>query len=155
MSPDFKTCVDKKKLYRSEAAKALSSKELKTAGDDLAEAESSLSQKRHKWATIQAYYAMFHAARALLYSQGYRERSHGCVVAGIEHLFGLTNLLDLRWVRAFTNVMSLREDADYSDAYSLQGAEVSVAHAKGFLREATRILTADKVREAKKDKKKR
>jgi uncharacterized protein (UPF0332 family) len=155
MSPDFKNCIDKKKLCRSEAAKALAAKELKTAGDDLAEAEWSLSQKRHKWATIQAYYAMFHAARALLYSRGYRERSHGCVVAGIEHLFGSTNLLDMKWVRALTNVMSLREDADDSDSYSREGAEVSVSNAKGFLQEATRILTADKPRDAKKDTKKR
>jgi hypothetical protein len=26
----------------------------------------------NKWSTIQAYYAMFHAARALIYSQGQR-----------------------------------------------------------------------------------
>lgn len=69
MSPDFKNCLDKKKLYRSEAAKVLAGREFKSAGDDLAEAELSLSQKRYKWAIIQAYYAMFHAARALLYSR--------------------------------------------------------------------------------------
>ena len=84
MSRDFKNCLNKKKLYRSDAAKALAGKEFTSAGDDLAEAELSLSQKRYKWATIQAYYAMFHAARAMIYSRGYRERSHFCVVAGIE-----------------------------------------------------------------------
>ena len=31
MNPDFKNCIDKKKLYRSEAAKALAGKELKSA----------------------------------------------------------------------------------------------------------------------------
>jgi len=84
MNRDFKNCLDKKKLYRSETAKALSRKEFKSAGDDLSEAELSFSQKRYKWATI--HYAIFHAARALLYSRGYRERSHFCVVTGIEHL---------------------------------------------------------------------
>ena len=113
MSRDFKACLDKKKLYRSDAAKALAGKEFKSATDDLADAEMSLSQKRCKWATIQAYYAMFHAARALLYSRGYRERSHFCVVAGIEHLFGETKLIELTWVRALKNAMSLREDAVY------------------------------------------
>ncbi len=142
MNPDFKNCLDKKKLYRSEAAKALAGKELKSAGDDLAEAELSFAQKRYKWATIQAYYAMFHAARALLYSRGYRERSHFCVVTGIEHLFGEAKLIDLKWVRALTNAMSLREDADYADAFTPEGAEVSVGNAKGFVREAARILGA-------------
>jgi uncharacterized protein (UPF0332 family) len=147
MSRDFKNCLDKKKLYRSDAAKALAGKEFTSAGDDLAEAELSLSQKRYKWATIQAYYAMFHAARAMIYSRGYRERSHFCVVAGIEHLFGDEKLIDLKWVRALTNAMSLREDADYSDAFSPEGAEVSVGNAKGFLHEAKRILEG--VREKK------
>ena len=140
MSRDFKNCLNKKKLYRSDAAKALAGKEFTSAGDDLAEAELSLSQKRYKWATIQAYYAMFHAARAMIYSRGYRERSHFCVVAGIEHLFGEEELIDRKWVRALTNAMSLREDADYSAAFSPEGAEVSVESAKGFLHEAKRIL---------------
>ena len=43
-----KNCLDKKKLYRSDAAKALAGKEFTSAGDDLAEAELSLSQKRYK-----------------------------------------------------------------------------------------------------------
>ena len=140
MSRDFKDCLDKKKLYRSDAVKTLAGKEFKSASDDIAEAELSLSQRRYKWATIQAYYAMFHAARAMLYSHGYRERSHFCVVAGLEHLFGEAKLLDLKWVRALRNAMSLREDADYSDAYSPEGAEVSVQNAKGFMQEAKRIM---------------
>lgn len=140
MNPDFKNCLDRKKLYRSEAARALAGREFKSAGDDLAEAEISYSQKRYKWATIQAYHAMFHAARALLYSRGYRERRHFCVVAGIEHLFGESKQIDLKWVRALTNAMSLREDADYSEAFSADGAEVLVGNAAGFLREAERIL---------------
>ncbi|HWR73074.1 MAG TPA: HEPN domain-containing protein [Nitrospirota bacterium] len=140
MSRDFKNCIDKKKLYRSDAAKALAGKEFTSAGDDLAEAELSLSQRRFKWATIQAYYAMFHAARAMIYSRGYRERSHFCVVAAIEHLFGNEKLIERKWVRALMNAMSLREDADYSYVFSSEGADVSVGNAKGFLNEAKRIL---------------
>lgn len=140
MSPDFKKCLDKKKLYRSEAAKGLAQKERKSADDDLAEAEISLSQKRYKWATIQAYYSMFHAARSLLYSHGYRERSHFCVAAGIEHLFGASKKMDAKWVRALRNAMSMREDADYSDSFSAEGTEVSVINARGFLHEIERIL---------------
>ena len=116
MSRDFKDCLDKKKLYRSDAAKSLAGKELKSAADDLAEAELSLAQRRYKWA------------------------SHFCVLAGIEHLFGETKLLDLKWVRAVRNAMSLREDADYSDSYSCEGAGASVKNATVFLQEAKRIL---------------
>lgn len=140
MNQDFKNCLDKKKLYRSDNAKALATKELKTAINDLGDAKFSSSKDRYKWATIQAYYAMFHGARALLYSKGYRERSHHCVVIGIEHLFSSEKLIDMKWVRALKNAMSLREDADYADEYSKEGAEASISNAEGFLKEAKRIL---------------
>lgn len=144
MSQDFKNCLDRKKLYESDGAKALSAKELKSAKDDIKDSKFSLSKGRHKWATIQAYYSMFHASRALLYSKGYRERSHFCVVAGIEHLFAEEGQLDMKWVRALQNAMSLREDADYADEYSKDGAEASISNAEGFLKEAERILMKSK-----------
>lgn len=141
MNQDFKNCIDKKRLYKSYNAKDLVKKEFRSATDDLEDAKLSFSKKRYKWATIQAYYAMFHAARALLYSRGYRERSHHCVVVGIEHLFGEERLIDMKWVRALKNAMSLREDADYADEYSKEGAEIAINNAEGFLKEAERIAS--------------
>lgn len=143
MSRDFKKCIEKKSLYKSGGAKGLFKKELASAGDDLGDARLSLSEGRFKWATIQAYYAIFHAARALLYSRGYRERSHCCVVAGIEHLFAGEGLLDMKWVRALRNAMSMREDADYASEFSRDGAETTVRSAEGFLKEAKRILEGE------------
>lgn len=140
MSRDFKNCLEKKSLYKSEGAKGLSKKELVSAGDDLEEAKPSLSGGRFKEATIQAYYAMFHGARALLYSRGYRERSHYCVVAGIEHFFAEEGLLDMKWARAIRNAMGMREDADYASEFSKEGAETTVRSAEGFLKETKRIL---------------
>lgn len=140
MSQDFKNCIDRKKLYKSDGAKALSAKELKSAKDDAEDAKFSLSKGRYKWATIQAYYSMFHSARTLLYSKGYKERSHFCVVAGLERLFAEEGLLEMKWVRALQNAMSLREDADYADEYSKDGAEASFSNAEGFLKEAERIM---------------
>ena len=143
MSRDFKKCLEKKSLYRSDGAKGLARKEYLSAEDDVGEARLSLSEERFKWATIQAYYAMFHAARALLYSSGYRERSHYCTVIAIEHLFAGTGLLDMKWARALRNAMSMREDADYASDFSREGAETTVNNAEGFLREAKRILEGD------------
>lgn len=140
MSRDFKKCIEKKGLYKSDGAKRLFKKELESAEADLGDAKRSLSDGRFKWATIQAYYAMFHAARALLYSKGYRERSHYCVVAGIEHLFADEGLLDMKWARALRNAMSMREDADYASEFSRDGADTTVKNAEGFLKEAKKIL---------------
>ncbi|MBI5233397.1 MAG: HEPN domain-containing protein [Deltaproteobacteria bacterium] len=122
MNRDFKNCLERKSLYMSEGAKGLAEKELASASDDLRDARLSLSKARYKWTTIQAYYAMFHGARALLYSRGYRERSHHCVVVGVEYLFVREGLFDMKWVRALRNAMGMREDADYACEFSKDGA---------------------------------
>ena len=76
MSQSFKECLEKRALYRSAGAKGLVGKEFGSAAEDLEDARLSFSKGRFKWATIQAYYAIFHGARAVLYSRGYKERSH-------------------------------------------------------------------------------
>lgn len=144
MNRDFKDCLERKRLYRSASAKALAEKELRSAADDLGDARLSLSKGRYKWATIQAYYAMFHGARALLYSKGYRKRSHYCAVVGVEELFAKAGLLEMKWARALRNAMSMREDADYAGEFSREGAEATVKNAEGFLEEAERLLKKGK-----------
>ncbi len=137
---DFDICLKNKRIIPSSEARSLVSKELSEALVDLEEARDNVSRQKYKWGTIQAYYAMFHAARALLYSQGYRERSHFCVLAAIEHLFGKAGLLEMRLVRAFGHAMSLREDADYAAEYSKEGAEQILKKAEDFYKKAQIIL---------------
>ena len=73
---EFKKAIEKKRIVRFTKAKALVDKELQAAQDDLSEAEDRNKNQKYKYATIMAYYSMFHAARALIYSKGYREKSH-------------------------------------------------------------------------------
>lgn len=73
--PEFEDCLRKKKIVRFPGARKLAAKELDVARADLSAARQSLKQKNYKWATVQAYYTMFHAARTLLYHKGYREKA--------------------------------------------------------------------------------
>ncbi len=123
-------------------AKNLVDKEIAESLIDLEEAQDRFDNGRYKYCTTTAYYAMFHAARALLYSQGYRERSHWCVLAAMEQLFGKTGLLEMRLVRALGNAMTLRQDADYAAEYSQKGAELTLKNAKEFIQKAQEILKA-------------
>jgi uncharacterized protein (UPF0332 family) len=43
-------------------------KELSESESDLKSSEKSLAEGNPKWATVQAYYSMFHAAKALVYT---------------------------------------------------------------------------------------
>ncbi len=137
---EFKGCLSKNKIVKFAAARKLVARELKAAQDDLKVATESLKSGHEKWATVQAYYAMFHIARALLYSRGYREKSHYCLVVAMKALFVAEGLLDVTLVEAFGMAKVLRENADYDNQYSKESALSLVEKAKDFLAAGKSVL---------------
>jgi len=143
MNQAFKEALEKKKIFHFSKAKSLMDKELKVALDDLAEAKDRFKNERYKYATINAYYATFHAARALLFSKGYRERSHYALYIAIEALFVDTGLLAKRYSHILKDSMSLREDANYGGEFSKDGASLSMNNAEEFINKAKEALSRD------------
>jgi uncharacterized protein (UPF0332 family) len=119
VNPEFSQCLENKKIIPFAKGKNLVKKEISIAHSDLSDAKAGYENERYKWSTIQAYYAMFHAARALIYSQGYREKSHYCLAIALRALFVDENTMDAQSVRDFLNAMNLREAADYESEFSL------------------------------------
>ena len=115
-------------------------KELKQSSDDLSEAKDRFRNQKHKYATITGYYSMFHSARALLYSRGYREKSHYYLVVALIHLFVDNGLLEEGLVKEFHDAMVLREDADYHGNFSREGAGEVLKVAEEFLNKAKTLL---------------
>ncbi len=140
MNQAFKRCLDNGKIAPFERGKELVGKELEVAGSDLSDARTGCSNRRYKWSTIQAYYAMFHAARALILSRCYREKSHYCLAVALKALFVEEGKLDAQAVRDFLNSMSLREAADYEADFSEIGAKSVIAAAEKFIDKARTIL---------------
>ena len=141
---DFQKCLENKKIKPFPKGKILVSKELEIAKDDWRAAKESLTKKNYKWSTIQSYYSMFHAARALLFHQGYRERSHYCLVVGIRELYVNKNLLSRSLLEALQIGKTLRENADYYAEFSQSGAKDMVDKTKEFLEETRKILSIHK-----------
>ncbi|OGD23963.1 MAG: hypothetical protein A2Y69_05400 [Candidatus Aminicenantes bacterium RBG_13_59_9] len=133
MNRAFNECLRNRKIIPFPRAKRLANKELRAAEEDLAEARDRFVHGKYKYGTINAYYAVFHAARALIYSKGYRERSHYCLAVALEALFVGESLLAGRYVRIFQDTMALREDADYGCSYSKEGASISISNAEEFI----------------------
>ena len=52
------------------------------------EAKAGLQDGRINSCVIVAYMALFHAGRALLFRDGYREKSHECIVRYLEETYG-------------------------------------------------------------------
>lgn len=140
MNQDFKQCLESNKITSFTKGKSLVKKELSVAKSDLVDAKAGYENERYKWSTIQAYYAMFHAARALVYSKGYREKSHYCLAVALRALFVDEGEMDAKLARDFLNAMNLREAADYESEFSQSGAKAVITAAEKFIEKAKVIL---------------
>jgi len=143
MSFKFKQLLRERRLTKIEPDRKLVLKEIKGATSDLETARKSLQDGNFKWATIQGYYSIFHSARALLYSKGFREKSHYALLVAIQELF--RDELDLSLIQGFEDAMNLRQTADYGLTFSEEGAIDVIETAEKFLlttKEVLRIHTS-------------
>jgi uncharacterized protein (UPF0332 family) len=140
VNQEFKQCLESGKIVSFPKGKELVGKELAVARSDLADAKAGFENQRYKWSTIQAYYAMFHAARALIYSRGYREKSHYCLAVALRALFVEEGQMEAKFVRDFLNAMNLREAADYEAEFSMDGAKAAIASAERFIEKSVTVL---------------
>jgi uncharacterized protein (UPF0332 family) len=140
MNQEFKQCIENKKIIPFATGKKLVNKEIAVAQSDLSEAKAGYENERYKWSTVQAYYAMFHAARALVYSKDYREKSHCCLAVALRALFVDEGKMDAQSVRDLLNAMNLRESADYDAEFSQSGAKAVIESADKFIQKTIEIL---------------
>jgi uncharacterized protein (UPF0332 family) len=141
MRQKFKDCLNSGKIILFPQGKHLVDKELNSARIDLEDAEFGFAHSRYKWATIQAYYSMYHSARALVFSKGYREKSHFCLYVALQELFVEQGLLEVDLVESFHGSMRMRESADYRDNFSQEGALLVIERAEQFLIKTGEILS--------------
>ena len=76
----LKDCYEKGLLKRVPKNLDIVEKTIDLAQSDLSEAESSFASGSYVWSSVQAYTSMLNSARALLFSEGIKERSHYCTI---------------------------------------------------------------------------
>ncbi len=131
--------IRERKITKIKPEKEVVLKEIEAAEYDLKKAQKTLDDNDAKWATVKAY-SIFHSARALLYSAGYREKSHRALLAALNELFVKTGKLPTDLLLAFEDGMDLREEADYGQTFSQGSASDLIDDAKAFLAKAKDIL---------------
>lgn len=106
-------------------------------------AEFPLKNGKYVTAVSEAYYAMFHAAKALLLTEESRPRTHAGTATGLGNLF--QGRMDRELLAEFSRVRQLREDVDYEIDTDIdrETASDAVATADRFLSEATDVLDAE------------
>lgn len=129
---EFERCIEERRLIRIKASKEMIQKEIANSEYDINRSRESLKNKDYKWTAVQAYYSMFHAAKALILKKGYREKSHYCLIIALKELYIKQGLLDQEMVDNFELCLHLRHDADYGLSYNHKSAETAIQYAEKF-----------------------
>ena len=138
MSTEFERFIAERKLIRTRIGRGMIEKEIEAAESDLKDARDSLERGKFKWATIQGYYSMFHGARTLLYSRGFREKSHYALLIAIREIF--SRELKPSLIDRFEDAMNLRQEADYGLKFSEAGAIETIEGAEELLNAVKELL---------------
>jgi uncharacterized protein (UPF0332 family) len=105
-------------------------------------AKSNLGNDFYSSACNRAYYAVFYAASALLYSKGKSYGKHSAVIAAFRQYFIKTGELDKRWSDVYEYIMSSRHTGDYELSDHLEKEQVVdvVQQAQLFVEEVEKWL---------------
>lgn len=129
---DIESCLREGFLQRVKVERELIEKELEEAEYDLGRAEHALDEGDFKWSIVKIYYSMFHAARAVLFSLGLKERRHFAIRVVLEDL-NARGKLESKFISDFSAALGAREDADYRYTYSQETAAYLLKAAEEFL----------------------
>ena len=135
---NIQECIEKGFLKKIPIDKKLIVKEFREADYDLDKSGKAFQEKDFKWSIVKSYYAMFHAARAILFNIGYMEKRHFAIQVVLEELHK-HGKLESKYVNDFGAAISSRENADYHYSYSKEIAEHSLLIAKEFLKKAREL----------------
>ena len=105
-----------------EGRRESSLEELSLAEEELRAADALLQGGLARVSLTRTYFAVFHAARSLLYAAGFEPRTHG----GVSHLFNLHFVKTSRFEPGASLVLArlqkYREEADYARAFVIDAA---------------------------------
>lgn len=120
--------------------------EVSAARDALRVAEAAILLGIRRDAMSRAYYAVFHAARALLLLEGLEPKTHAGVIRMLgEHLFR-AGKLDAASLALITRLQAYRQASDYAYVFDVDTADVEreLASAKALVeRTAARLEVTD------------
>jgi uncharacterized protein (UPF0332 family) len=135
-------CVDKGLLRKVPPSKNKAVESLKKAQVMLEEARANLNSMRINSAVIMAYLAIFNAAKAILFKDGFREKSHACVARYLENKYAQKGKISFEHIELLDRFRSSRHATQYDVSYypSKKEAEQMIDFAKDFIGKIENIL---------------
>lgn len=143
MPLSYEECLRQGLLRRMPPSRDKASQSIQKAQRWLAEARQTLTSGASGAAVLAAYLAMFHAARALLFRDGFREKSHACVARYLDR-YVKQGLLEQQWVDLLDHSRETRHDDQYDLSFisSAEDAHQAVQSAGAFLKRLQELVHA-------------
>ena len=142
MVSGFKECIEKELLKRIPPSEENCTRSLNKAKKWLEEAEKSFENKIYQSSVLSSYLAMFHSARAILFRDGYREKSHYCVARYLEEKYVKTGKLERKWVELLDYYREMRHNNQYDLSFfvSEKEAKNSLISAREFFERMEKLI---------------
>ncbi|HIJ05895.1 MAG: Uncharacterized protein XE11_1782 [Methanomicrobiales archaeon 53_19] len=128
----FEECIAKGLIRKDESAKGRVITSIESSRRFLNAAKKNLDIDELEMAEIAAYNSAFHSARSILFTMGYVERSHTCLITALKALSSNAELLSL--LKTFDKLRLSRHNIQYGGSLTgLEEASYSVEFAEEFL----------------------
>ena len=139
---DYNDCLKKGLIRKIVPSEEKARQSLNTAFKWLEETEKNFSSSALRSSLLSAYLAMFHSARSILYSDGYREKSHACVARYLEANYVRKGHLEQKWVELLDHFREIRHSDQYSFNFftSAEEAEDTIEKSKAFVNRMKKLL---------------
>lgn len=135
MGFSYKDCVDRKLLKRVPPSKEKALQSIEKAKKWLKESHKTFKSEAFNSSVLASYMGMFHSARAILFLDGCREKSHACIARYLEEKYSKTGKLERKWIDLLDHHREIRHEDQYNlSFYTTQDeAKRALASSSGFL----------------------
>ena len=115
---------------------------LSKAKNDLKDAQKTLELEMFDTAANRSYYAIFHAARAVLALDGQDYKKHSGVISNFQKDYIKTEIFDKAMSNIIKSAFDMRSDSDYEDFYVVPKEDVvkQVEEAEYFINKVEEYL---------------
>ncbi len=134
---ELEDCIKKGLLRKMPGSKQNADRSISKARLWLLEANTASNAGIYSTCLLAAYEAIFHAARAILLKDGYRERSHYCIARYIDETYVKKGFLNVDIINTIDSYRELR----HNTAYGLEFF-ASESDAKRAIKDAKKIVDA-------------
>lgn len=137
---DVKGCVERGLLRRIAPSKEKALQCIKKSSELLGEARACLENGQLNAAVLAGYTALLNAERAVLFRDGWRERSHECTIRYLEKNYGREMTPDV--IALLERYKTSRHDTQYDVTYSPDETEAAslLEFAEEFIKTARGII---------------